>query len=828
LPFNPFQIDLPVTEIIPIVREHLEKNNTLIVNAPPGAGKSTLLPLALIEQAWLKNKKILMLEPRRLAAKTIAARMASLWGDEIGRTIGYRIRFENRISDQTRIEVVTEGILTRMLQNDNALENVGLVIFDEFHERSLHADVALALCREAQQVLRPELRIMIMSATLNMPQLTALLNAPVAESKGKQYPVDVIYGNDADETLLPELTARTVMNAVQENKGDTLVFLPGEGEIKKCEEFLKDKLPDFSIHPLYGQLPPQEQFRAIMPNKSGKRKIVLATSIAETSLTIEGIRIVVDSGFGRTSRFDTRSGLSRLETLRISKDSADQRAGRAGRLSNGVCYRMWSAATHQRLAPHRVPEIMEADLASLVLDMAQWGVNDIQQLTWLTPPPKSALSQATEILEQLNAIENGRITSHGKEIHRLACHPRIAHMLLMAKEGTMIQLATDVAAILEERDPLTRESGIDINLRIEALRRTRINSSAGRFARIEKVAASYRKMLNVEVDNGVVDVFETGLLLAYAYPERIASARPGNNAQFQLANGKYAMVGHKDDLAHEPWLAIANMDLRDGPGKIFLAAPLNPKDLLPMVKEQEVITWDTRKGGVIASKELKIGSIVLQSKPLVLPGEELVVNAISEAIKNEGENLLEFNESMLQMQNRILSLRIWNPTEGWPDVSTPELLKNNKTWLGPYLKNIKKPDDLKKIDLSESLFHSLDWEKQQALNRLAPAKLEVPSGSNIQIQYFPNGATPVLSVRLQEVFGLSDTPTLNNGKTAVVMHLLSPGYKPVQVTSDLKSFWNNMYFEVKKELQRRYPKHSWPDDPWTAPAVAKGRSHKKK
>ncbi|MBX3162968.1 MAG: ATP-dependent helicase HrpB [Bacteroidetes bacterium] len=825
MPFNPFDIHLPVAEIIPEVQKQLSEENTLIVNAPPGAGKSTLLPLALIQETWLNGKKIIMLEPRRLAAKTIATRMTSLWGDEVGQTIGYRIRFENKVSAQTKLEVVTEGILTRMLHHDNALEDVGLVIFDEFHERSLHADLAMALCREAQQVLRPDLRILVMSATLNMPQLTQLLKAKAIESKGKQFPVEIFYGNDADETLLPELTARTVMRAMNEHEGDVLVFLPGEGEIKKCEEILRAQHSEFSIHPLYGALPPQEQFLAIMPNKFGKRKIVLATSIAETSLTIEGIKIVVDTGFGRVSRFDIRSGLSRLETIRISKDSADQRAGRAGRLSSGVCYRMWTQATQARLAEHRVPEILEADLTALMLDMAQWGVADIQQLTWLTPPPKAALAQASETLHQIGALENNRVTPHGKDIHKLACHPRIAHMLLMAEDEKLKQLATDIAAILEERDPLPRDTGIDINLRIEALRRARKNNSLNRFARIEKVASSYRKMLNVNADNEMVDSFDTGLLLAYAYPERIASARVGNNAQFQLANGKIAVAGHKDDLAHEPWLAVAHMDLREGLGKIFLAAPLNPKDLISLVKEQEVVTWDTRRGGLIAAKELKIGSIVLQSKPLNNPSQEKIVEAISNAIKNEGATLLDFDETMTQLQNRMLSLRAWNADEHWADVSTENLLQNN-TWLEPYLKDVKKTEDFKKINLAEALFHSLNWEQQQKLNALAPAKLEVPSGSKITIQYFANGAIPVLSVRLQEVFGLADTPTVNNRKNKVVMHLLSPGYKPVQVTSDLKSFWNNLYFEVKKELQRRYPKHSWPDDPWTAAAVAKGRSWK--
>ncbi|MCD6066958.1 MAG: box helicase [Bacteroidetes bacterium] len=825
--FDPFQIELPVTEIIPEVREQLAASNTLIVNAPPGAGKSTLLPLALFEENWLKGKKIIMLEPRRLAAKTIAARMADLLGEAVGQTIGYRIRFESRISTNTKIEVVTEGILTRMLHQDNALENVALVIFDEFHERSLHADLALALCREAQQVLRPDLRILIMSATLNMPQLKSLLNAPVIESKGRQYPVEIIYSGEADETLLPELTARVVCKAVVENPGDVLVFLPGEAEIKKCEDILSGALPDFCIHPLYGMLPQHEQFLAIVPNKFGKRKIVLATSIAETSLTIEGVKIVVDCGFGRSSKFDIKSGLSKLETQRISKDAADQRAGRAGRLSKGVCYRIWTLATHGRLAEHRIPEIMEADLSSLMLDMAKWGVSDISQLTWLTPPPANSLSQASETLHQINALENGRISEHGKQIHQLACHPRIAHMLLMAEDVKMKQLATDIAAVLEERDPLPRDTGIDINLRIEALRRSRGNKSTGnKFSRIEKNAASYRRLLDLEADNSAYDAYSTGLLLAYAYPERIASAKPGNNAQFQLANGKIVAAGHKDDLAHEAWLAVANMDLREGLGKIFLAAPLNPTDLISMVKEQSVILWDTRKGGLIASKELKIGSIVLQSKPLATPDEELVIQAICKALEKEGENLLDFDDKVKQLQYRILSLRAWNSDENWPDVSTESLMKNTRDWLGPYLRTVKKADDLKRIDLGEALFHSLDWEKQNQLNTLAPAKLEVPSGSKIPITYFANGATPVLSVRLQEVFGLSDTPTVNNGKIKVVMHLLSPGYKPVQVTTDLKSFWNNLYHEVKKELQRRYPKHAWPDDPWTAEAVAKGKSWK--
>ncbi|PZX20341.1 ATP-dependent helicase HrpB [Breznakibacter xylanolyticus] len=811
---------LPIQDIIPDVKAKLAEGNTLIVSAPPGAGKSTLLPLALMNEPWLEGQKIIMLEPRRLAARSIATRLSQLNGSEVGHAIGYRIRFENKTSQHTRLEVVTEGILTRMLQSDNALEGVGLVIFDEFHERSIHADVALALCREAQQVLRPDLRMVVMSATLNMPQLSSLLSAPVVESQGRQYPVEVHYGTRGDEWMIPETTARAVVEASQKHGGDILVFLPGEGEIRKCEEMLKKQLHHFAIHPLYGQLPPSKQQSAIMPNRDGKRKVVLATSIAETSLTIEGISVVVDCGYGRTLRFDTRSGLSRLTTIEISKDSADQRAGRAGRLGPGVCYRLWSMADHHRLADHRTPEILESDLSSLVLDMVQWGVTDVNRLAWLTPPPKSALSQASELLHEIDALQNHKITEHGKQLHRLPCHPRIAHMLLLAQKDGLLPLATDVAAILEERDPLPRDAGIDINLRVEALRRYRLqNRNDVLWSRIERVAASYRQMFDVEPQNVAVNPFETGLVLVHAYPERIACARPGNNVRFQLSNGAMAVAGHHDDLAHEPWLVVANLDARDGLGKIFLAAPVNPTDLAPLLKERQTVTWDTRKGGFIATRDLRIGNLVLQSKPLEKVDDALKVQAICQALQKEGGNLLDFNEETEQWQNRVLCLRVWRPDELWPDVSTPALLQRVDEWLAPYLSQVRRPDDLKKIDLGQVLHNHLPWEKQSRLNELAPARIDVPSGSKIKLQYSANGSAPVLVVRLQEVFGLAQTPSVNEGRTPVLMHLLSPGYKPVQVTSDLNSFWNNTYFEVKKELRTRYPKHVWPDDPWTEKAI---------
>lgn len=816
--------DLPIIEVVDDIKNQLHEQSTLIVKAPPGAGKSTLLPLTLLHENWLQGKKIIMLEPRRLAAKTIAMRMADLLNEEVGATIGYRIRFEQKVSATTKLEVVTEGILTRMLQHDNALEEVGLVIFDEFHERSLHADLALALCREAQQILRPDLRIMVMSATLNMPQLTSLLQAPVVVSEGKQYPVEIIYNGETDLHLLPELMAKTIADALNKYEGDVLAFLPGEGEIQRTATVLQEKVKGVLIHPLYGQLPHQAQLAAILPDKNGRRKIVLATSIAETSLTIEGIKIVVDSGYSRVSVFDPKSGLSRLETLPITKDSANQRAGRAGRLSSGVCLRMWTKATHERLREHKKPEIEEADLTSLMLTLFDWGIDAVQKLAWVSPPPSGAVKSAIETLSQLNAISSNKITEHGKALNQLPCHPRIAHMLLKAKEDDCVALAADIAAIIEERDPLPKDSGIDINLRIELLRRSRkAGKLIGRLKRIEQVASQYRSMLQAEIDNDTYDINEAGLLLAYAYPERIACARTGNNAQFQLANGKIAVAGHRDDLANEPWLAVAHMDARDGLGKIFLAAPLHPKDLRPMVVEKEMITWDLHKGGLIATKDLRLGNIILQSKPMHNADESLIRQAIAEVIKKEGEHILDWNEHVLQLCYRIMSLLAWNnPNEKLPVADIQTLLENNMEWLAPYYDGIKRNEDFKKIPLYEALWNSLSYEQQLLVNNLAPSTYKVPSGSHIKIQYFSNGESPVLAVRLQEIFGVTETPKINNGKTSLLIHLLSPGFKPVQVTSDLKSFWQHTYFEVRKELKRRYPKHAWPENPLEATPVAKG------
>ncbi|MBN7810898.1 ATP-dependent helicase HrpB [Algoriphagus sp. H41] len=818
--FNPFSFDLPVAEIIPKVQSQLAQANSLIIQAPPGAGKSTLLPLALLDEPWLAGKKIIMLEPRRLATKSIAQRMASMLGENTGETVGYRIRFESAISNKTRLEVITEGILTRMMHSDNELQDVGLVIFDEFHERNLHAEVALALCREVQQVLRPDLRILLMSATIDTAELSSLLGSKVIQSQGRQFPVQVNYLSEADEYAIGEDTARQIIPLTKTHEGDFLVFLPGQGEIKKAEAVLRRALPDDVVVPLYGQLSPAEQNRAILPHPSGKRKIVLSTDIAETSLTIEGVKVVVDSGFAKSNRFDPRSGLSRLVLHRISKDSADQRSGRAGRLTAGHSYRLWTKATQAQLAEFRTPELMEADLTGLVLDMKAWGKDDIRSMTWLTPPPAGTLALSEKTLESIEALEEGKLTNHGHEIHELPCHPRIAHMLLYAKKAKQLGLATDIAAVLEERDPLPADAGVDLNLRIEALRRFRSRgASIARIKKIEKIAAQYRRMFGVEAQNDPVDPWQTGLLLAYAYPERIAAARPGNNAQFQLSNGKIAQIGHRDDLAHESWLAVAHLDAREGMGKIWLAAPINPKDLAPMLKSKEVLEWDRKKGGLIAHSEIRIGAIVLGKRPLANFDKSQATQAILEAIAEEGELLLDFNEEVLQLIYRVQSLRKWNPGQDWPDWSERMLCESAPEWLSPYLQNISKNEDFKKLDLGQILLHSLPFEQQTLLDELAPQKLLVPSGSQIQIEYREGGDTPLLSVRLQELFGLLDTPKVNAGKVAVLIEMLSPGYKPVQLTQDLRSFWANGYFEVKKELKRRYPKHEWPEDPINAEAV---------
>lgn len=811
----------PIQDVIPHLKQILPANPVVILQAPPGAGKSTVLPLELLNEPWLADKKIIMLEPRRLAARSVAMRMASLLNEDAGETIGYRVRFENRVSARTRLEVVTEGILTRMIQSDNALEGVGLVIFDEFHERSLQADLAVALTHQVQSVLRSDLRMLIMSATLEGEKISARFgNAPILTSAGRQYPVTFIHVPTEKDDRLAASVTQTIVKALREQKGDMLVFLPGAGEINRVEQQLTEMHAGAMITPLYGDLPFKKQQEAILPDAGGARKIVLATSLAETSLTIEGITTVIDSGYARVPRFDPRSGLTRLETIRVTKDAADQRAGRAGRLGPGVCYRLWSVATERMLQPSRQPEILEADLTTLVLELAQWGIQEADQLTWITLPPSGAISQAKELLHALDALKENKITARGKEMLKLPTHPRLAHMLLVSDDKA---LATDVASMLEERDPLPRESGSDLSLRVEVLRKwragERVQAERSVLERIERLALAWRKVFKIDADNTAPVDEEVGRLIMEAYPERIARQQEKQGIRYKLANGRTALLPQHDPLMREEWLAIADLDAGTKEGKIFLAAPVSKEHLLTRASEQESVKWDAARGMITARLESRIGNVVIATQPLQKIPDELRIKILCEALREEGLKLLNWNDINTQWQARVLSLRAWRKDESWPDVCEAGLLQTAGEWLAPFLGTASKRTDLQRLEVQPMLDAMLAWEQQQVLNKLAPSKLPVPSGSLISVHYFQDGAPPVMEVRLQEMFGLPETPVINDGHTKILLHLLSPGYKPVQVTQDLKSFWHSTYHDVRKELRMRYPKHHWPEDPWTAEAV---------
>ncbi len=815
---------LPILEIIPEIKKNLALHNILILQAPPGAGKSTIVPLQLIDEPWLKGKKILMLEPRRLAARAVANRMSSLINEQVGTTVGYRVRFDNKVSKQTRIEVLTEGILTRMLQQDNTLEGVGLVIFDEFHERSLHADLALALCREMQQVLREDLRILIMSATLDGEKLSSLLgNAPILTSAGRQYPIELFYLPPENDNPIPVQMANAVRKALADHLGDILVFLPGAGEIQRTKELLEQEFLNVSIHPLFGDLPLQKQQEAVLPHPQGKRKVVLATSIAETSLTIEGIKIVIDSGYCRSPRFDPKTGLTRLDTIRVTQDMATQRTGRAGRTSPGICYRLWNKVSQQHLLPHREPEIMEADLAPMIIELAQWGIQDMNTLAWLSTPPASTVGQAQSVLEELGALNSKKITKRGREMLRLPTHPRIAHLLLEGQEYGLIALAADIAAILEERDPLPKEAGANLTLRIEVLRKWRskeyVTADKNVLERIERLAAQWRKYFSVDQDNTAPVDQEVGKLLAAAYPERIAKQREQSH-RYRLSNGKIAKLNEHDPLSHETYLAVAHLDAGTTDGKIYLAAPLSPDDILHLAIEKKVIAWDAQNGILIARNEKRIGDIILESKPLKIIPDEERIKILCDVIRKEGLSIFNQTEQLIDWKARISCFNIWKPNETLPDLSDEHLLNTLEEWFAPFITSVKKREEIFKLDLYTILSGLLSYQQKQLLETIAPSKIKVPSGSMISLMYQTDGTSPVLAVRLQEMFGLIDTPTVNEGRVKVILQLLSPGYKPVQITQDLKSFWKNAYPEVRKELRIRYKRHHWPEDPWTAEAMA--------
>ena len=849
---------LPASQIAVGVNEALHTNSSLVVTAPPGAGKSTLLPLTILSSLG-EGEKILMLEPRRLAARQIAERMAQMLGEQVGETVGYRVRFESRVSKRTRIEVLTEGILTRMIVDDATLDGVSVVIFDEFHERSINSDLALALTRQAQQIIRPDLKIVIMSATIDTSNICAALQAPLIESEGRMFPVELHYADeDTDPRDIAAAAASTTIEAYKKYEGDILVFLPGQAEIERCYELLSNSqhlntsggalvssAPTTSqpittttphhltIHPLYGNLSPEDQRRAIAPSAPGERKIVIATPIAETSITIEGVRVVIDAGLCRQVVFDARTGLSHLETVRISMDMATQRMGRAGRVAEGVCYRLWTKASEHLMAEQRKPEIEEADLAPMVLDTAAFGESDAEALPWLTMPPRAGVFKAKELLTALGAIdENGNITSIGKRMATLPCHPRIARMILATTNLTTstshhnnTSLACDIAALLEEKDPLSESGGTDLTLRLSALRAARRKKQLGRWQRIAKIAAEYRRMAHTDEDNRDPAPTEAGQLVAYAYPERIAHST-NSIGGYRLASGANVQLDAADQQSAHSWLAIASLYSAPGTtGRVFLAAPIAPDDLeKEFVKEVDNIAWDTKQGCVVMQREQRIGKLMLSQKPIHDADKERLKGIVCEAMKKDGLTMMAWSEKAVeQVQRRVAQVAAWHPEMALPDVSTEHLLSTAADWLPFYLEEggrVKTSvQELRKLNLADIIWNFLPYEAQLEVDRLAPTHIEVPTGSHIRIDYRSGAEAPVLSVRLQECFGMERTPCVDDGRQPLLMELLSPGFKPVQLTQDLASFWQGTYFEVRKELRRRYPKHYWPENPLEAEAV---------
>ena len=854
---------LPASQIAVGVNDALHTNSSLVVTAPPGAGKSTLLPLTILSSLG-EGEKILMLEPRRLAARQIAERMAQMLGEQVGETIGYRVRFESRVSKRTRIEVLTEGILTRMIVDDATLDGVSVVIFDEFHERSINSDLALALTRQAQQIIRPDLKVVIMSATIDTSNICAALQAPLIESEGRMFPVELHYADeDTDPRDIAAAAASTTIEAYKKYEGDILVFLPGQAEIEQCYELLS-KSQHFTaspsqpintsthqhlttstsqpttttphhltIHPLYGNLSPEDQRRAIAPSAPGERKIVIATPIAETSITIEGVRVVIDAGLCRQVVFDARTGLSHLETVRISMDMATQRMGRAGRVAEGVCYRLWTKASEHLMAEQRKPEIEEADLAPIVLYTAAFGESDAEALPWLTMPPRAGVFKAKELLTALGAIdENGNITSIGKRMATLPCHPRIARMILATTNLTTstphhnnTSLACDIAALLEEKDPLSETGGTDLTLRLSALRTARRKKQLGRWQRIAKIAAEYRRMAHTDEDNRDPAPTEVGLLVAYAYPERIAHST-NSIGGYRLASGANVQLDAADQQSAHSWLAVASLYSATGTtGRVFLAAPIAPDDLeKEFVKEVDNIAWDTKQGCVVMQREQRIGKLILSQKPIHDADKEHLKGIVCEAMKKDGLTMMAWSEKAVeQVQRRVAQVAAWHPEMALPDVSTEHLLSTAADWLPFYLEEggrVKTSvQELRKLNLADIIWNILPYEAQLEVDRLAPTHIEVPTGSHIRIDYRSGAEAPVLSVRLQECFGMESTPCVDDGRQPLLMELLSPGFKPVQLTQDLASFWQGTYFEVRKELRRRYPKHYWPENPLEAEAV---------
>ncbi|MFT7457629.1 MAG: ATP-dependent helicase HrpB [Planctomycetota bacterium] len=847
-PLNPTDIRLPVVEILDELKSTLKRQHEAILQAPPGAGKTTLVPLALVDEPWLEQKKILMLEPRRIATRAAAHRMADLLHEAVGQTVGYRMRLDTRVSSHTKIEVITEGILTRMLQEDPSLSDVGLVIFDEFHERSLDADLALALCLKGRSLFREDdpLKVLIMSATLDSHKLAELLRAPVIQSEGKQFPVDVIYGKAVQpRESINNKTVAATLSALSDNpESSILVFLPGQSEIRSVEDSLRIELHNRKISgvhlcSLYGNLSLEAQQSAVAPvAKPGERKIVLATNIAETSLTIDGVDVVIDTGLARESVFDPTTGMTRLHTRKISQASSTQRMGRAGRLRPGKCYRLWSKSQQDQLAPHATPEILSADLTSVALQLLQWGINDPMELAWLDPPASGPWLQAVSLLLRLGAIVKSdkglQLTEHGTQMAGLAVHPRLAHMLICGESIGHADTASLIASILSDRDPLSRETP-DMNERIDILQgqSTCPNQHRGWCRRTrqlaEKISAQIKQLVIATVTNPLKPHQVSGYLIACAYPDRIARRRHAGG--FQLANGRGASIPGNHALEESKWLAVAEIGgiARSKGDMIRSAATLDETLFESLLSEQvtnnTIVEWDSKTKRFIAEERQQIGDLVLSRNKLAKVPAEAKKEALIKHVQTSGLEILPFTPELRQWQARVELIRANSGDLTLPDVSDEHLLVSMNEWLGPYLEPVNLLSHFKKLDLKSILTSLLTWEQNQQLNALAPQRLQVPSGSSYAIDY--TTTPPVLAVKLQEMFGCVDTPTVLNGQVPITVHLLSPAGRPLQVTQDLAGFWQTSYQDVRKEMKGRYPKHPWPEDPQNAVPTRRTKPRRK-
>jgi ATP-dependent helicase HrpB len=811
---------LPIESALPALKAALAGAPSAVLVAEPGAGKTTRVPLALVHEPWLAGKSIVMLEPRRLAARAAARYMAAQMGESVGESVGYTVRLDRKVSATTRVEVVTEGILTRRLQADPALEGVGLLIFDEFHERNLDGDLALALALDVQADLRDDLKILVMSATLDVDRLSAYLgNAPTITSPGRSFPVATRYGERAQQRTIVQDTARAIRRALKEADGSVLAFLPGEGEIRRAADELQGAGAD--IMPLYGAMSFADQDRAIRPAALGKRKIVLATTIAETSLTIEGIGIVVDTGYKRRPRFDPGSGMTSLATERVSVASADQRRGRAGRLGPGVCYRLWPEEENRALIPFDPPEIFSADLAPLVLELAAWGIADPAKLRWLDPPPAAAFAQARELLQGLDAVDNeGRITAMGKSMVVLPLHPRLAHMVVAGNAKGAGALAADIASLLSERDILDRTSDVDISLRLDALRGERVAVNHAVKERVKEGARQIRQIARIKDGDAV----SPGALLGFAFPDRIAQQR-GGRGRFRMAGGGGAVLAEHDSLAASPFIAVASTDGKPGDQKIFLAAALSRTEIdehfASHIEDEEALGWDNRQRQVIASRRRKLGALILEERPLDNPDPDSVAGAMCEGIKAMGLSSLPWTDGAERFRARVRFLRRLFPDDGWPDLSDAALLAS-LDWLKPYLAGMTRAQHLERLDAHEIMRGLVPSHLLRKLDQLAPARIAIPSGKEVAIDYTTDG-DPVLAARLQEMFGLAQTPRIADGRAKLRIELLSPAGRPLAVTQSLETFWINVYPSVRAEMRGRYPKHIWPEDPLNTAPVRPNR-----